>query len=590
MKATPEPIRLDERRSRKAPHETPDAVDVDAPSVAAPTRRQPKWKHIGWIAALAALIATAGSAWWVGSNTQSPDQAAARAAEPEASWIVAPVEFRVLSSTLVTRGDVRPETSTDVRVPVSVEGDPVLTRSVVSAGDVVNEGDRVAEVSGRPVFVLQGDTPVYRTLQPSMTGDDVSAVQESLIRLGYDIADDEKATFGQTTKVAVRAFYSAAGYDAVPTSGTYAADLAVAERAVGDAEAAVTAAQIAFDNASMGPADSEVAQADENVAAAGRALVAAQANVTTDVALAQSAVDVARVSRTEIQNNPEVTVDEWNAANMAVSVVEVALSDTIRDTKADVEAAQAALDIAVLARQELDTATDSTELQTTLDTAVGVRDDAIAALAELDRVNGATIPQGEVVFVTTTPSRVLSAATTLAVDDTSSGDVPETAGAGSSNSVVSLASGGLVVNATIGPDSIDLVTVGLAVEVLDELSDTTYNAQVSTVADEATIGSDGQLGYQVTVTPAQELPDGLAGSNVRVTLTAASTSTEQLVVPLAAVSSSADGSTRVSILDSVTGEPVEIEVTAGLSADGFVAIEPTDLSALSAGSSVIVGR
>lgn len=503
---------------------------------------------------------------------------------------MAPVEFRVLSSTLVTRGDVRPETSTDVRVPVSVEGDPVLTRSVVSAGDVVNEGDRVAEVSGRPVFVLQGDTPVYRTLQPAMTGDDVSAVQDSLIRLGYVIADDEKGTFGQTTKVAVRAFYSASGYDAVPTSEAYAADLAVAERAVGDAEAAVTAAQSAVDNAGMGPAASEVAQADENVAAAGRALVAAQANVITDVGLAQSGLDVARASRTEIQSNPEVTTDERNAANIAVTVAEVALSDAVRDTKAAVEAAQAALDIAVLARQELDTATNSTELPTTLDAAVGARDDAVAALTELDRVNGATIPQGEVVFVTTTPSRVLSAATTLAVDDASAGDGLGTAGAGSSGSLVSLASGGLVVTATISPDSVDLVTVGLAVEVLDELSDTTYPAQVSAVAGEATTSGDGLLGYQVTVAPAEELPDGLAGSNVRVTMTAASTSTEQLVVPLAAVSSSADGSTRVSILDAATNEPVEIEVTAGLSADGFVAIEPSDPSALSAGSSVIVGR
>jgi DNA-binding beta-propeller fold protein YncE len=147
-----------------------------------------------------------------------------------------------------------------------------------------------------------------------------------------------------------------------------------------------------------------------------------------------------------------------------------------------------------------------------------------------------------------------------------------------------------VVTATVSPDVVGLVTVGLAVEVLDELTNTIYTAEVTVVADTATTGGDGQLGHKVTVTPADDLPDSLAGSNVRVTLTAASTGTKQLVVPLAAVSSAADGTTRVSTLDPATNKPIEIPITAGLSADGVVAIEPTDPSALTADSNVIVGR
>ena len=315
-----------------------------------------------------------------------------------------------------------------------------------------------------------------------------------------------------------------------------------------------------------------------------------EANVITDVQLAQSAVDVANASRTEIHNNPDVTIDEWNAANTAVSVADVALSDAVRDTKAAVDAAQAALDIAVLARQELDTAVNTTDLQTAVDTATDVHNDAVAAVAELNRVNGPTIPQGEIVFVTTTPSRVLSAATALTANETNASDTSEASGGQSSESLVSLASGALVVTATISPDSVGLVTVGLAVEVLDELTNTTYTAEVTAVADTATIGGDGQLGHIVTVTPADDLPDSLAGSNVRVTLTAASTGIKQLVVPLAAVSSAADGTTRVSIFDPATNRLLEIPVTAGLSADGFVAIEPTDPAALTADSNVIVGR
>lgn len=586
MKAAEKPIHIDDHRWRSEL----DVASPDSIAATTPTKRLVR-KRVGWLVALVALVGTAGSAWWVGSNTQSPDQAAARAAEPESSWITVPVEFRVLSSTLVTRGDIRPDARTEVRVPVSVEGDPVLTQAVVSASDVVDEGDRVVEVSGRPVFVLQGDVPVYRSLRPPMTGDDVTAVQESLVRLGYSIADDEVGTFGATTMVAIDAFYDAAGYKTVPTSETYPADLAIAERAVGDAGAALAIAQTALDNAANGPPGSEIAQADENVAAAARTLEVAQANVITDVALAHGSVDIAVANRTGIENNPEATSDEWNTANIAVSVADVALSDVIRDTSDAVEAAQAAVNIAVLARQELDATVDATELQTAVDAATIGRDDAVGALAELNRVNGPTIPQGEIVFVTTTPSRVLSAATSLDMSNAGAGGLSDPASSGgSAESLVSLASGGLVVTATISPDSMGLVSVGLEVEVLDELSDTAYPAEVSAVADAAATESDGQLGHQIIVTPAEDLPDGLAGSNVRVTMTAASTGTEQLVVPLAAVSSAADGSTRVSILDPSTDEPVEVEVTAGLSADGFVAIEPKDPSALSADSSVIIGR
>lgn len=561
-----------------------DPVENDAPL--GPPRSW--WRRLAWVGALGVLIATSGGAWWVGSHTQSPDQAAGRAAEPVASWITAPVEFRVLSATLVTRGDVQPLSQTTVGVPASVEGTPVLTRTVVTAGDIVAEGDRVVEVSGRPVFAFQGETPVYRSLQPGMTGDDVTALQQSLVRLGYAIAVEETGNFGATTKAAVAQFYEAAGYQPIPTSATYPADRAIAERAVSDAAAALSTAQTALGNRDRGPARSVIAQADEAVAAAGRALNAANANVTTDVALAQGNLDVAKAARTGVENNPDATPDDWNAANIAVSVADVALGDAIRDTRDAVDGAQAVYDIAVLARRELDKSVDVTELQAAVDSAIGARDDAFNAVSELDRVNGPTVPQGEVVFVTTTPSRVLTAVTTLVADSTTAnGDAGETT---SANSLVTLATGGLVVNAAVPPDQVGLVTEGLDVEILDELTNATYPATVATVAASPTTGTGGQLGHTITITPDKDLPDTLAGTNVRVTMTAASTDTKELVVPLAAVSSGADGSTRVNIIDPATNEPVVVKVTAGLSAGGFVAITPITPDTLSVGSDVIVGR
>lgn len=110
-----------------------------------------------------------------------------------------------------------------------------------------------------------------------------------------------------------------------------------------------------------------------------------------------------------------------------------------------------------------------------------------------------------------------------------------------------------------------------------------------TIADTQTTGDDGQIGYPMTIHADEPLPDQLAQTNLRVTITAASTDTDALVVPLAAISSSADGSTNVSVLGP-DEEPTVVPVVAGISADGFVAIEPGDASSLAEGDSVVVGR
>ena len=81
-----------------------------------------------WVIGLAALVMVSGVSWWLGARAQSPQQAAARASEPKASWITAAVERRVLASTVVLRGDVKPEVSLQVAAPSSVEGVAVVTR------------------------------------------------------------------------------------------------------------------------------------------------------------------------------------------------------------------------------------------------------------------------------------------------------------------------------------------------------------------------------------------------------------------------------------------------------------------------------
>lgn len=571
----------DPESSQEVHNSPPDPMESSPASTGNAGRR---WRRAGWLVAFVVLVAVAGAAWWVGASSQSPDQAAARAAEPDASWVTAPVEFRVLSSTIITRGDVRPETSTAIGAPVSVEGTAVVTKRVVTVGDVVAEGERVLEVSGRPVFVLEGDATIYRTLQPGMVGDDVTAVQTALARLGYQL--EATGVFDDATKLAVAALYADAGYDPIPTSAAFPADLAVAERAVTDAETAAHTARADLAAAVEGPAGSEVAAADAAVDAANSAVVDARATRVETVDQAEIALDVANASRDETQGRADATVEELNAANVAVHDAEITLAAAKRHGDAAVAAAEDQLQVAVLARQELDERADTAALQAAVDAADAAVTDARNALAELQRVNGPTVAQGEIVFVTTTPARVLSTPATATDPNPVAGD-----GGGGDNTAVlmSLASGDLVVDVTVRPDQVGLVSTGQDVTLLDELTDTAYPATVVTIAEEATTDTSGQLGHRITITPATPLPDDLAGSNLRVTLTSASTGTKQLVVPVAAVTAAADGTTRVSILDD-TGTPIDVEVTAGLSADGFVAIEPANPDLLDADSAVIVGR
>ncbi|MBZ0170932.1 MAG: hypothetical protein K8E66_00990, partial [Phycisphaerales bacterium] len=56
---------------------------------------------------LVLVVATIGATWLAASRIQSPADAAARTAPPTPSPILVPVEERVLSSKVITRGTAR---------------------------------------------------------------------------------------------------------------------------------------------------------------------------------------------------------------------------------------------------------------------------------------------------------------------------------------------------------------------------------------------------------------------------------------------------------------------------------------------------
>src|SRR3982074_864300 len=111
------------------------------------------------------------TAWFVGQKIQSPAEVAARAAPPPPSPILVPIERRILSSEVVTRGPVLFGLPQRVAIAASVlKGSAGLIATLPPPNTQFEEGDVVLTASGRPVFLLQGRTPTYRDISPGTSG------------------------------------------------------------------------------------------------------------------------------------------------------------------------------------------------------------------------------------------------------------------------------------------------------------------------------------------------------------------------------------------------------------------------------------
>jgi hypothetical protein len=164
------------------------------------------------------VIILAVASWIAGSRIQSPAEAAARTAPPTPSPILVPVEERVLASDVITRGTARfglPQTISLAPSPLKPEVGIITT--LPSRGQQLNEGEVLLTSSGRPVFLLQGDIPVYRDLYPGLTGEDVRQLETALKRLNFDPGPVD-GVFDEATTFAVAQLYSGAGY--VPFTAT----------------------------------------------------------------------------------------------------------------------------------------------------------------------------------------------------------------------------------------------------------------------------------------------------------------------------------------------------------------------------------
>jgi hypothetical protein len=478
---------------------------------------------VGGIAAGSILLGYAA-----GAQVISPADRAARTAAPPASPITAPVELRRLESEVVARGDTAFAGAVDVRVETSeLESPAVVTGGVPAVGATVSEGDVLLQVAGRPVLVLGGELPAYRTLRPGATGPDVAQLEAILVRLGIDTgAVDDR--YDQDTGHAVAELFERSGYQA-PVPEATPGEVAQAQAALAGAEASVQAAEGSLAVAQAGPPASEVLSAQADVNEAARALAVAQAVGTPD---------------------------EVAAAADQLAVAQAVLQET---------------------QQPLDTP----EMHAAVDSARAERDAAAAELADLEDAAGTPLPASEVVVLPGLPRRVdqVNATRGQLID----GPVMRVSGA---QLVVNarvagedrqLLSEGLAAVMELGDLRLDghvsAITRDSAEETTDEGSE------------------DPEGGFTAVVTPDAATPEqieALRDSNVKVTIPVSATAGEVLAVPLAALTAGPGRQSRVEVVRGDGTELVPVEV--GLSAGGYAEIRPAEGQRLDAGDAVVVGR
>lgn len=472
----------------------------------------------------------------------NPAEAAARTAAPEAGPITVPVEHRALSNDVTIRGDVVFDDAVDLRVETADLGErAVVTGQVPEVGATLDAGSVALEIAGRPVLVLPGALPTYRTLRVGVSGPDVTQLKAALESMGIGAGNAGSDVYDSATAAAVAELYRRSGYPAPSASEEEQATVTDAERAVRSAQAEVTSAQGALSSAGGGKSPAEIAAADAAVRAAERSVTVAQAELDS---CGSTCTAGERASRQK-----------------------------------DLDDARDAVGVAQAERAALDAAPNTSMEAASLQAARESLSDAQAALAEAQQATVVSLPASEIVYLETLPRRV--DAVEVRRGGTIEGAVMSVSGA-TLEVVASAASGdaALLEVGSTGTIDVDGTAVPVTVTEIGDPEGSTGSGS----GEES--GSAGRK--QVTLQPGELTPEQVAalqGTNVRVSLPVSSTGGEVLAVPLAALTAGPGGESRVEVW-AQDGSTSLVEVETGLAAGGYVEVSG---GGLAEGDLVVVG-
>jgi peptidoglycan hydrolase-like protein with peptidoglycan-binding domain len=558
-------------------------------------------------AVLVVIILAAGVGWVAGRHIHSPGDIASKSAAPTPSPILVPVEKRALASTVVVRGKVHYGAPLSVVLATSsLKKSASIVSTAPVKGAQLREGDMAMAVSGRPVFVLTGATPMHRDLGPGTSGTDVAQLEAALQRLGFDPGPVDGIYDGQTA-AAVTSWYTRAGWapfgptdeQMVTLRAAQADDFTARSELLKEQEGLATA-QAALDKARRAAAV-QPAVDDALAAAVKRDRLLATADVANKSAALDAAVDNERVANMRLGEARTAASAPAPAAGAAatapvvptpadIAALEAATrqaSRTVATAQSDLAAAQAALAAANAAvpsgsgNGPLDRSaanadvTHAGDAVTLAQSRVDLFASRVAAspLAQVATKLGVQVPADELLFFPSLPLRV---------DGTKA-----VVGEQLSGAPMTLTNSRLAIDTALSLDDTKLVKTGASVVVTEPELGIKANGSVTLVADTpGTNGADPQRFY-VEVTPT-DAPPSLVGASVVLTITVSSTEGQVLTVPVAALSVGADGASRLQVQASDKSTHF-VNVTPGLTANGLVAVTATTASELHSGDLVVVG-
>lgn len=261
-----------------------------------------------WIVAAIAVVSLVAGLL-VGRFIVSPAEAAAHAEPPEPGLITVPVELGELSNDVTIRGEVGYADAADITLDTSsLPGPAIVTGRVPEAGAELGPLSIALEIAGRPVIVLPGDLPAYRTIRFGMAGPDVVQYKQAMAAVGIDAGDAASDVFDAAAAAAVVALYDRAGYPAPAAEEGSAEGVQAAAEGVAAAQQSLAAANEELARAGSGASAVMLREADNQVASAQRLLDAARAAEEVDplaVADLEDALALAKLRRAEVAAPPD---------------------------------------------------------------------------------------------------------------------------------------------------------------------------------------------------------------------------------------------------------------------------------------------
>jgi Putative peptidoglycan binding domain len=487
---------------------------------------------------LALMSAMAGGAWVAGDRIVSPAEAAARTAPPTPSPILVPIEKRVLSSEIITRGTARFGTPQAIALaPSALKANAAgLLTTLPLPNSQFKEGDVMFTASGRPVMVLQGATPAYRDLAPGTSGSDVRQLEEALKRLGFNPGEVD-GSYDEKTSAAVAAWYRAKGYEPFSPMPDQQAKVRMLEAAMADAiKNKLAAATIAA------TADLVVKNARMKANLAERT---AKAEVTTKIAdQALIALDPKSLQTARIAADAKVDI--------ARSSIDSAKLEGEMAIRAAIEAQKTAeFDVRLTTERETQ---------------------ATAEWRNAVRKLGVSVPLDEIVFIPALPVRVEQ--------------VTGVVGSAASGPILSVTDNQVVIDSSLPLEAAALVKPGMEVAIDEPALGFKAKGVVENVATSpGTRGVDGYHFYFAVRVGETQTP--LQGFSLRLTMPIKSTAGAVIAVPMSALTLAADGTSRVQVQNNGALEYVAVEP--GLAADGYVEVNPLK-GKLEPGQLVVVGN